>query len=222
MDPHDRVREAQPNARVMTSNDNPFGEAAQKYWDRRYELFSKWDEGVETDEVGLFSVKPERFALEVGNLLSGDAVLDAFCGIGGSAIGFARCGKRVMAVDVDRDRLSMAKHNAEIYGVSERIEFIHDDVMEAYPKLSFDALNIDPPWGGPEYFKKARFGWRDFLPNPLPLIRKAIHSRIAVAVGLPANFSADELRELPPETVVRESRDATRVLFRTAYYPPVA
>ena len=57
---------------------------------------------------------------------------------------------------------------------SQRIEFIHADVMEAYPKLSFDALNIDPPWGGPEYFKKARFGWQDFSPNPLPLIRKAI------------------------------------------------
>jgi trimethylguanosine synthase len=116
----------------------------------------------------------------------------------------------------------MAKHNAEIYRVSERIEFIHADVMEAYPKLSFDALNIDPPWGGPDYFTKARFDWRDFLPNPLPLIRKAITSEIAVAIGLPANFSEDELRELPPETVLRESRDATRVLFKTAYYPPVA
>ena len=115
MDPCDRVRKAQPNARVMTNIDNPFGERAQKYWDRRYDLFSKWDEGVETDEVGLFSVKPERFALEIGNLLSGHAVLDAFCGIGGSAIGFARCGKRVIAVDIDRDRLSMAKRNAEIY-----------------------------------------------------------------------------------------------------------
>ncbi|CCJ08227.1 methyltransferase domain-containing protein [Methylocystis sp. SC2] len=206
----------------MTSLKSPFGERAQKYWDRRYELFSKWDEGVETDEVGLFSVKPERFALEIGNLLTGHTVLDAFCGIGGSAIAFARCGKRVIAVDIDRDRLSIAKHNAEIYGVSARIEFIHADVMEAYADLSFDALNIDPPWGGPEYFKKTRFGWRDFSPNPLPLIQKAIQSGIAVSVGLPVNFSADELRELPPETVVRESRDATRVLFRTAYYPPVA
>ena len=220
IDPRDRVRKDQPNALVMTNIDNPFGERAQKYWDRRYDLFSKWDEGVETDEVGLFSVKPERFALEIGNLLSGHTVLDAFCGIGGSAIGFARCGKRVIAVDVDRDRLSMAKHNAAIYGVSESIEFIHADVMEAYPKLSFDALNIDPPWGGPEYFKKARFGWQDFSPNPLPLIREAISAGVAVAVGLPANFSPDELRELPAETVVRELRDATRVLFRTAYYPP--
>lgn len=58
-------------------------------------------------------------------------------------------------------------------------------------------------------------------PNPLPLIQNAIHSGIAVAVGLPANFSAGELRELPDETAIRESRDATRVLFRTAYYPPV-
>ncbi|KAF0128079.1 MAG: hypothetical protein FD148_1881 [Methylocystaceae bacterium] len=70
----------------MTSINNPFGEGAQKYWDRRYDLFSKWDEGIKTDEVGLFSVKPERFALEVGKLLTGHAVLDAFCGIGGSAI----------------------------------------------------------------------------------------------------------------------------------------
>ncbi|HEY8127031.1 MAG TPA: methyltransferase domain-containing protein [Methylocystis sp.] len=210
-----------PFALPMTRNDNPFGENAQKYWDRRYALFSKWDEGVETDEIGLFSVKPERFALDVAKLLKGHTVLDAFCGIGGSAIAFARCGKRVIAVDIDRDRLSMAKRNADVYGVSEHIEFIHGDVLEAYPKLSFDALNIDPPWGGPEYFKKARFGWRDFSPNPLPLIQRAIHSGVAVAVGLPANFSEDELRELPAGTVLRESRDATRVLFRTAYYPPV-
>jgi trimethylguanosine synthase len=58
--------------------------------------------------------------------------------------------------------------------------------------------------------------------NPLPFIREAISSGMAVAVGLPANFSEGELRELPPETILRESRDATRVLFRTAYYPPVA
>ena len=82
--------------------------------------------------------------------------------------------------------------------------------MEAYPKFSFDALNIDPPWGGPDYFTKARFGWQDFLPNPLPLIRKAIHSGIAVAVGLPGNFSPDELRELPPETVCTRVRGTQR------------
>lgn len=205
----------------MIDAQSPFGQHTQKYWDRRHELFSKWDDGVETDEVGLYSVKPERFALEIGRRLSGRIILDAFCGIGGSAIGFARCGKRVIAVDVDRDRLSMARRNAEIYGVSARIDFIHDDVMEAYRKLSFDALNIDPPWGGPDYAKKARFGWRDFAPNPLPLIQHAIRSGIPVAVGLPANFSDEELGALPGETVVRESRDATRVLFRTAYYPPV-
>jgi len=208
-------------ARVMTGTDNPFGDGARKYWDRRYELFSKWDEGIATDEVGLFSVKPERFALEIGQLLSGAVVLDAFCGIGGSAIGFARCGKRVIAVDIDRDRLAMAKRNAVVYGVAQNIDFIHADVMQASQELSFDAINIDPPWGGPDYARKARFGWRDFSPNPLPLVRRAIGSGIAVAVGLPANFSEDELRELPPGTAVRESRDATRVLFRTAFYPPV-
>ncbi|MGD9545417.1 MAG: methyltransferase domain-containing protein [Methylocystis sp.] len=206
----------------MIRSKSPFGDHTQKYWDRRYDLFAKWDEGVETDAVGLFSVKPERFALEIGKLLEGDVILDAFCGIGGSAIGFARCGKRVIALDIDRDRLSMARRNAEIYGVSERIAFIHDDVTQAYPRLAFDAVHIDPPWGGPDYAKKERFGWEDFSPNPLPLVRRAISAGVAVAVGLPANFSKDALGELPAETVLRESRDATRVLFKTAYYPPVA
>jgi trimethylguanosine synthase len=204
----------------MLQATSPFGERTQKYWDRRHDLFSKWDEGIVTDEEGLFSVKPEKFSFEIAQLLEGRVVLDAFCGIGGSAIGFARCGKRVISVDIDARRLSMAKHNAGIYGVSDLIDFIHADIASVYDALSFDALNIDPPWGGPDYSKKPVFNWADFCPNPLPLINKAVCACVNVAVGLPSNFSQEDMLELPAATYVRESRDATRVLFKTAYYPP--
>jgi trimethylguanosine synthase len=60
--------------------------------------------------------------------------------------------------------------------------------METYASPSFDALNIDPPWGGPDCAGKARFGWQGFSSNPLPLIRPAIDSGAVVAIGLPANF----------------------------------
>ena len=61
-----------------------------KYWIQRYTLFSRFDEGIEVDEEGLFSVTPEEIArtqsLHCG---SRNLIIDAFSGIGGNAIQFA-------------------------------------------------------------------------------------------------------------------------------------
>ena len=38
----------------------PFGEKLQKYWDKRYQLFSKFDEGIQIDEQALFSITPKE------------------------------------------------------------------------------------------------------------------------------------------------------------------
>ncbi|MDR3425492.1 MAG: methyltransferase domain-containing protein [Alphaproteobacteria bacterium] len=206
---------------TLPLQNSPFGAGTQKYWERRHSLFSKWDEGVLSDEEGLYSVKPEAFALEIAQTLSGSLVLDAFCGIGGSAIGFARRGKRVVSVDCDANRLRMAKRNAELYGVADKIDFAHGDILALYDSLcaahDFDALHIDPPWGGPDYYLKPSFGWSDFSPNPLPLIKKALQARLNVAVGLPANFAQEELQKIPGKVRITEARDQTRVLFSTAY-----
>jgi trimethylguanosine synthase len=206
----------------MQQSLSPFGGHTQKYWDRRYSLFSRWDEGILTDAEGLYSVKPEAFALEIAARLPGDTVLDAFCGIGGSAIGFARAGKRVITVDTEAARLDMARHNAALYGVEDLIEFIQGDILELYETLAFDALHIDPPWGGPDYYRKESFSWADFAPNPLGMIRPAIAAGKPVALGLPVNFSTAELDELPIVPLLEDAWDTTRVMFRTAYFlPPV-
>ncbi len=89
----------------------PFGPELQKYWDRRYFLFSAWDSGIQTDAEGIFSVKPESLAMTIAQTLPGQVVLDAFCGIGGSAIAFARMGKTVIAIDNHTGRIAMAKNN---------------------------------------------------------------------------------------------------------------
>ncbi len=41
----------------------------------------------------------------------------------------------VIAVDVDPVKIELAKHNAKIYGVEDRISFICDDVFKVAPKL---------------------------------------------------------------------------------------
>ena len=64
-----------------------------KYWIQRYTLFSRFDDGIEIDEEGLFSVTPEEIAMNQSLRCSGPAghmlIIDAFSGVGGNAIQFA-------------------------------------------------------------------------------------------------------------------------------------
>lgn len=57
----------------------------------------------------------------------------------------------VIAIDIDPEKLHLAKNNAEVYGVADRIEFILGNYLDLAPKLAADVVFLSPPWGGPEY-----------------------------------------------------------------------
>ena len=75
----------------------------------------------------------------------------------------------VIALDTSPTRLALARHNAQIYGVADRIEFILSDYISfaksylSLPSLSLpqsenshqtrkiDVVFLSPPWGGPSY-----------------------------------------------------------------------
>lgn len=107
-----------------------------------------------------FSVTPEciakHVAQQVGKCYFNQEIhiLDAFCGAGGNAIQFALLSERikVTAIDINKDRLELCKHNAKIYGVYDQITFICGDFMEIGKSLcNFDVIFLSPPWGGIEY-----------------------------------------------------------------------
>lgn len=159
-----------PNIPVTTKKKN---DPLQKYYHQRYDYFSLFDEGIQIDEEGWYSVTPEiiadHIAQEVHSIAStnktdgsasGTVILDAFCGVGGNTIQFAKYFDRVIAVDLDSGRLEMARHNATIYGVADRIQFIHGDVFTVLPELideEVDLVFMSPPWGGPDYVSKEIF-----------------------------------------------------------------
>ncbi|MCB9598360.1 MAG: methyltransferase [Sandaracinaceae bacterium] len=120
--------------------------------ERQRRLFSRWDEGVEVDDEGLVGLTPERLALAIAARVSG-VVIDGTCGVGGLTIALARTAgvSRVVAVDRSAERLAMARHNAAIYGVEDRIELVHGDAAAVVRERAADALVLDPPWGGREY-----------------------------------------------------------------------
>ena len=125
-----------------------------KYWAQRRRLFKKFDEGIQLDAEGWYSVTPEvvadhvgaRFVEASGRLVrcqvsnyskrknkqkqsKSMVILDAFCGCGGNAIAFAKLSASIVSlivcVDVDRTKLRKAAHNASIYNIPpHRIVFI--------------------------------------------------------------------------------------------------
>ena len=60
-----------------------------KYWHQRHRLFSLFDEGIQLDLEGWYSVTPESIAIHIAERCRSDVVIDAFCGVGGNAIQFA-------------------------------------------------------------------------------------------------------------------------------------
>lgn len=105
--------------------------------------------GTRHDDVGRMSLTPELLAMRMAAWARGRRVVDAGCGIGGNAIAFARAGCSVVAIEADADRLALARHNAGVYGVAEKIEFVHGDALALVSEHRDAAaiLFVDPPWG---------------------------------------------------------------------------
>ncbi len=197
---------------------NPFGGAGQKYWDKRYQYFSKFDEGIQTDLVGLYSVMPEVTALAQAKLIKGDYVLDAFAGIGGSAIALARSGKQVVAVEKDPNRFRMAKNNAKVYDVDHRIAFINGDFFDIAAKQLASTVNLDPPWGGPEYKQLGKFMLNNFSPDGNEILRFSLANFDEVVLRVPTIFDESELERFGRDWAVHDDMLNEDIISRTVIF----
>ena len=179
----------------------PLGDHLQHYWDR----LSKEERKMEFDEEGLFSLTPRKVALEIADNTPGNLIIDAFCGVGGSAIGFALSGKNVIAIDNSSHRLSMAKNNSEIFGVSSLIEFVEGDCMQILPTLKPDSIFLDPPWGGTDYGNITEFKLSNFEPDGKSLLDLSFSMTNSVGMRLPKNFDLNELNRFKKKYELQEN-----------------
>ena len=126
--------------------------------------------GVRSDRESRVGLTPEALAVSLGRRAGGAHVLDATCGIGGNTIGFARAGCTVTAIEIEADRLAMARHNAGVYGVADRITFVRADALDHVGSTDADLVFVDPPWGGA--YDRVRTGVAD-----LPLLEAVLARR---------------------------------------------
>lgn len=112
---------------------------------------------MKLDPESWYSVTPEKIAEHIAERCRADVLVDGFCGVGGNAIQFAFTCERVIAIDIDPGKIELARHNARVYGVQDRIEFIVGDFFSVVPRLKADVVFLSPPWGGPEYLDQEVF-----------------------------------------------------------------
>ncbi|XP_067109575.1 trimethylguanosine synthase isoform X2 [Osmerus mordax] len=172
-----------------------------KYWAQRYRLFSRFDEGIKMDHEGWFSVTPEKIAehiaLRVQESFHCDLIIDAFCGVGGNAIQFALTGKRVLAIDIDPVRLALARHNAQVYQVAERIDFLQGDFLQLAPRLRGDVVFLSPPWGGPDYLTADVFNIKTMMdPDGFDIFQLSKMISENIVYFLPRNADMDQIASL--------------------------
>lgn len=136
---------------------------------------------------------------------SKSVIIDIFGGVGGNSIAFALSSRwsHVIAIEKDPSVIACGQHNAEIYGVSDRITWINGDCFSYLSSSS----NIDtsktvifasPPWGGPGYSSDAIFNLSTMHPYSLKDIHTACKGMDS-ALYLPRTSDLRQIAKLAPE-----------------------
>lgn len=175
-----------------------------KFWFQRKRLWSKFEEGVQMDKDMWYSATHESIAKAIARRLKG-VILDGLCGCGGNTIQFALrpTTTKVIAVEIDKKRLEMTRNNARVYGVEDKIEFVHGDIFEKLKEFKaegrqIDAIFLAPPWGGQFYEHESQFDIRTMLVNGVDLFHAACEITEDIAFFLPRNVDREQAKMLLP------------------------
>jgi hypothetical protein len=111
---------------------------------------------LHVDEVALYSVTPAKLAAEQAHIIrtfvGKDATItDATACTGGNTIAFGKLFRNVHAVEINRSRASMLRHNLDVVGIAEKVRVLEGDYTKLTLDLEQDVVFLDPPWGGPDY-----------------------------------------------------------------------
>ncbi len=99
-----------------------------------------------------FFLDQKKNRLAVAKLAAGRRVLDCFTHTGSFALNAAMGGaERVTAVDISAAAIETARRNAALNGLSDKIDFLTENVFELLPRLieagghPYDFIILDPP-----------------------------------------------------------------------------
>ncbi|BHF75175.1 Trimethylguanosine synthase [Sparganum proliferum] len=116
-----------------------------KWWKRRYDLFERFDDGIELDKESWYSVTPEIIARHQARKCSCGLVIDGFAGVGGNSIQFSQTCAFVISIDNCVERLGLLRRNAAVYGVTSKIDPICGDLASVLSAFRSGPIASRPP-----------------------------------------------------------------------------
>ncbi len=174
---------------ISQHNINTFPEL-RRYWNN----LNDEEKQLYFDKEGLWSYTPQILATNIAQKLKGEKIIDLFCGVGGSSIGFAKAGKQVVAVDISENRLKLAAMNAEKAGLKNKICFYNENAFAFLKTLNkTDCIFLDPPWGGSFHRDITHFSFDDFKFDIKQTLKDCLEIAENVIIKLPFNFQIEEL-----------------------------
>ena len=144
------------------------------------------------------------------------------CGAGGNSIQFALVFDHVIAIDIDIENIKLAQHNAKIYNVSDKIEFICADFFDICNSMNVfgDMIFLSPPWG--QNYTETKFNIKKFAGNlngfELFYAAKKITNNIAYFI--PKNTDVRQLKKLAKKNNWEHTKNKlyNKTKSTTAYY----
>ena len=136
----------------------------------------------------------------------GERALDVGCGVGGGALCLASrvTGLHVTGIDVDRSFAQLAKENAALNGLEDRMDILVGDFERPPPKLS--PKSFDHVFANPPFFEEGA--------NQPPAARSRAQATMEGATGLDAwlDFCASMVRPGGSITVIHRPERLAQIL----------
>ena len=152
------------------------------------------------DEEGIWSITlpydANRISYIIRNELNKNSIIiDATCGLGGNIISLSKYFRKVIGIEINKNRFYMLLNNIYIYNIN-NIYLINDDFINIITnsKFIYHGLFIDPPWGGPNYKSKTKLRLQLSSINIINIINivKNNNQNIKIFFKLPYNYDLSE------------------------------
>lgn len=162
------------------------------------------------DEVASYSVTETHMADRMSQIVSRAfdnlhdiTILDGMACVGGNTISFAKFFPQVLSNEFSPSRYEMLKHNVSAVMKLQNVRFFNASILDLATadviSGTYQALFLDPEWGGPDYkYKKnlrlhiATTSVEDFVLN----ILQSQAMLMVVALKLPMNYDNAHLRDV--------------------------
>lgn len=116
-------------------------------------------------------------------------ITDGTAHVGGNVISFAKVFKQVNAIELDKVHFDMLEHNIkDVYKLG-NVELFNDDYNIVSKEITQDIVFLDPPFGGPNYFRNNRNADYYLGKKEISEIVKELASTKIVCLKVGINFS---------------------------------